>query len=527
MHRPCSSAPTPIAPRPSLLLQPSLTEEGLRSLLGEQLAASMRQLVEQQERLLEAVADGQPAVIAPQQWNQLGGQLAYLQELMLLVLSGDATAAAVAASQQQLALGMAAASTDGSSSGVAAAVDAELAGLRAELGALTSVLRSLLDEQQAEPQLAGGDGSGSRSSGSSSSASGAPLPEIMAAVQAVQDQVVLLRLDLVQGDAQYAELTGLQQQLETALLAMQAVVADSAGSGAVAGAGTEVQQQQQQQQVLTAALQSLAGLGERLDGVSRQLERLQVGLAPAGSPLVAGASPGTVTNQAAAEQAPAAAVKGQPKSPGQRAPAAAAAAAAAAAVAADDRQDAYRRMQQLLHGSQAGDDAGSSGSSSGSLGSDSAVAIAEWLSGESEAAAATAATAAAAALSSSAAGLPEGGSSPTAPAIPLAGSNGRAAGDLQQQIEFAAAMGLQQEEQEQQGASGAALEPRDVDVLTPQEAPSPPVQPMAAAAPPVEAAATATTAAAPLEGEAAVLYERGVQRLREGRTLAVTAGELR
>ena len=56
---PCPALPS--TPPPPPLLQPSLSEEGLRLLLGEQLGAATRQLAAQQEQLLEEIRS-QPQV---------------------------------------------------------------------------------------------------------------------------------------------------------------------------------------------------------------------------------------------------------------------------------------------------------------------------------------------------------------------------------------------------------------------------------------------------------------------------------
>ncbi|PSC74895.1 hypothetical protein C2E20_1800 [Micractinium conductrix] len=377
---------------------PSLSEEGLRLLLGEQLGAATRQLAAQQEQLLEEIRS-QPQEIAPQQWNQLGGRLAFLQEQ----LEG---LAAVQAAQPASAGG-------GGAPAEVAAVAAELAGLRSELGSLAGSVRQLLEAQQAQ-QAAGPASFGGGGSGGGGGAAAPPglVAAVAAALQAVQDQVVMLRQDCEESDPRYATLAGIEQQLEVALTALfeslasqpltpaaaAAAAGGSGGSGDAAAAASAAQSAaaaaaavEQQQAALAAALDGLAALGGRLDGLSGQLASLQASAAAAAPAPQPVASP-------SAEQADAAA----PAEP-------AVAALPAGAEAEDGWEAAYRRMQQLL---QQPADADASPESSGK-------AFAEWLGGHRENAA-----------------VPAGAGGGDAAAV------GNGAGGVQQQIEFATALGM-------------------------------------------------------------------------------------
>ncbi|PRW33600.1 hypothetical protein C2E21_7497 [Chlorella sorokiniana] len=427
---------------------PAVSEESLRQLLGEQLAAATQRILQQQEALLEELA-GQPQVIAPQQWTQLGGRLAFLQEQLeqLAALQQQQAAAAAEAGSSEPAAAAAA----------VAAVSAELSGLRSELGSLSTSVQQLLEAQTQQAQQAQ-QAAGSAPAGSLAAASGLPpgaLAGVAAALQAVQDQVILLRQDLDEEDSKYAAFRALEEQLEVALTALFEALAVAEPSAAAAGWGAEAATgsgsaaaaaataaMEQQQAALAAALESLAALGGRLDGMAEQMASLQASLA---------AAPAAAAQPAAPQLAPAAAVdqqaaedeawEGQQQEGSAPAPAAqeeaAAPVAAAGADGADPQAAAYQRMQQLLQQRNEERPAGAADEAATSSGR----AFAEWLSGHRENAEAAAVAAPSAEALLAAAGAAEADTPISSASAASDGATG-----VQQQIDFAAAMGFAPEE---------------------------------------------------------------------------------
>ncbi|KAI7836874.1 hypothetical protein COHA_009274 [Chlorella ohadii] len=434
---------------------PAVSEESLRALLGEQLREATQRILEQQEALLEELA-GQPQVIAPQQWTQLGGRLAFLQEQL----------EQLAALQQQQAAAAAEASSSASAPAAAvAAVSAELAGLRSELGSLSTSVRQLLE---AQVQQAVQQASAPVPAGSAAASALPPgaLAGVAAALQAVQDQVILLRQDLDEGDSKYAAFRALEEQLEVALTALfeALAVADTSaiasgwtgeapGSGSAGAAAAATAAMEQQQAALAAALESLGALGGRLDGMAEQMASLQASLA-ASPAQPAAAQPSLQQAEPAAAQLPAAGTAAQ-QAPeeaweGQQGSATAPADQAADAAGGEDAQAAaYQRMQQLLQ--QRNEER--PGGAADEVAASGGRAFAEWLSGHRENAEPAAVAAPSAEALLAAAGAAEAGAPASAASAASDGSAG-----VQQQIGFAAAMGLAPEEQ-QPAAAAADGEP--------------------------------------------------------------------
>jgi hypothetical protein len=501
--------------------------------------------------------------IVPQQWNQLGARLGYLQEQLADLAALQQAAAASTRGGDDGGDGVATAAAE------VAAVAADLAGLRSDLASLTTAVQQLLDEQRQ-------GGGGAAGSGSGAAAGGVPqgsLAAAAAAVQAVQDQVVLLRQDLEEGDARQAAVAALEEQLEAALVPLfealggEGVAAGNAAAGNGAARaepiGPSAEALQQQQAALATALQSLSGLGERLDGMAAQLAALQAGVAavaaapaPAAAPA---AGPGAELQDKLEEQ--------QQQDTEVADAAANGSAADVPQGEADGRDAAYRRMQQMLQQRPPGAAADLRGQS-----------FAEWLSGHRENAVPASTASAVAPPTRSAASA----------AAAQADSNGSgASGGVREQIEFAAAMGLVEGDEEKLSAADAAADngaalweeaaaaqaslpaegaagssslepaewqgdamraaPAEVQELWEeqqqeqqqgpagwqQQGPDGLAQQQAAAQD-VDAAGQlaggqmggVALAAAEAQLSAEQLYERGVQRLREGRALAATPGAL-
>ncbi|GAB4815945.1 hypothetical protein N2152v2_002991 [Parachlorella kessleri] len=199
---------------------PLLSEESLRQVLAEQLSAASQQILQQQAALLQELR-GQPQLVAPQQWNQLGSRLLSLQEEVRLLLTAQH---ATQQAQQDAALAAQQAQQAPAAAGIAE-LAGQLEALRADVAALGSSLQTLAGRASAAV------------SGSASTADKAGEA----------------------GTAEEPAAVGLEDEVDAGLV------------GRLNAAALAAWQQEQQKAQLGQVVVLLQGLAGRLDGLGQQV----------------------------------------------------------------------------------------------------------------------------------------------------------------------------------------------------------------------------------------------------------------